>query len=171
MQDENVVLTGFMGTGKTTVGKLLALALGYGFVDTDLLIEGRFGSIADIFATQGEAAFRQMEREVARELAGRTGLVVATGGRMLLDPVNAAALGENGRIFCLTATPEEILARVLGDAAGMERPLLQVANPAQRILELLQARQAQYQQFSQVVTSGKQPDEVTREIVERLGRG
>lgn len=168
MRKKNVVLTGFMGTGKTTVGKRVAVALGYRFVDTDVVIEERFGPIAEIFATQGEEAFRQMEQGVARELAEQTGLVIATGGRMMLDRVNAAALGKNGRIFCLTATPEEILARVLGDEKGMERPLLQVPNPAQRIQELLQARRLLYEQFPQIITSGKTPDDIAQEILLRL---
>jgi shikimate kinase len=85
----NVVLTGFMGTGKTTVGRLLAERLGYGFVDTDALIVARHGPIAEIFAGRGEGEFRRLEAEVAAELADRTGLVIATGGRMLLDHGNA----------------------------------------------------------------------------------
>ena len=79
----NVVLTGFMGTGKSTVGRLLAERLGYEFVDTDQLIVERYGPIPEIFATDGEAAFRAYEREVAGELAERQGLVIATGGRAL----------------------------------------------------------------------------------------
>ena len=76
----NLVLTGFMGTGKTTVGRILADRLGYGFVDTDEVIESRAGPIPEIFDRDGEEAFREMERSVARELSGRTGLVIATGG-------------------------------------------------------------------------------------------
>ena len=93
----NVVLTGFMGTGKTTVGRLLADELGYEFVDTDELIEQRHGSIADLFATRGEEAFRELERDVAAELARRSGLVVSTGGRMMLDPANVRALSASGQ--------------------------------------------------------------------------
>src|SRR3970040_282740 len=99
--EHNLVLTGFMGTGKTTVGHALAVKLGMEFVDTDELIEARHGPIARIFAEQGEAEFRAIERTVARELGQRTGLVIATGGRMILDPENFQSLSKNGRIFCL----------------------------------------------------------------------
>src|SRR5690606_6565646 len=99
----NVVLTGFMGTGKTTVGRLLAERLGFEFVDTDALITERHGPIPEIFARDGEAAFRQFERALAAELAERSGLVVSTGGRLMLDPASAAALGNGAAVFCLTA--------------------------------------------------------------------
>src|SRR5262245_20360797 len=108
----NIVLTGFMGTGKTTVGRLLAARLGYEFVDTDQVIFERDGEIADIFRTRGENAFREIERELARELASRERLVISTGGRMMLDPDNATAFGRNGMIFCLVATPDEIFERI-----------------------------------------------------------
>ena len=111
MTDENIILTGFMGTGKTTVGRLLAARLGRAFVDTDEVIVGRAGKpIADIFHDEGEARFREMEAAVTKELAGRRGLVVASGGRLLLDPDNAATLGATGPIFCLTAAPGTIMA-------------------------------------------------------------
>src|SRR5262245_24906710 len=101
-----------MGTGKTSVGRLLAERLGVDFVDTAALIESRHGSIASIFAEHGEARFRQLEHEVAVELAARDRLVISTGGRMLLDPDNAATLARTGRIVCLTATVDTIVARV-----------------------------------------------------------
>ncbi len=83
----NVVLTGFMATGKTTVGRLLAERLGYEFVDTDQLIEQRHGPIPAIFRESGEGEFRRLERSVADELAARRQLVISTGGRLLLDAV------------------------------------------------------------------------------------
>lgn len=102
----NIILTGFMATGKTTIGIGLAKALGYAFVDTDHLIEDRWGqTITEIFREKGEAAFRTMETDVARELGKKEGLVIATGGGMVLDPVNITALEKQGRIFCLVATP------------------------------------------------------------------
>ncbi len=86
--EQNLVLTGFMGTGKTTVGRMLAEKLGMEFVDTDELIESRHGPIPRIFADRGESEFRAIEQEVARELGERSGLVIATGGRMVLDDDN-----------------------------------------------------------------------------------
>ena len=164
--ETNIILTGFMGTGKTTVGQILAARLGYAFVDTDVLIEARTGrSIPTIFAEDGEAAFRQLEREVAAELASRQGLVIATGGRLMLDPVNAAVLGATGRIFCLTATPELILARVLADDKAIERPLLQGSDPAARIRQLLAERAPLYAQFAQVDTTGLAAEEVSADIL------
>ncbi len=88
----NVVLTGFMGTGKSTVGKALARELGYEFIDTDAMIVERYGTIAQIFEQGGEDAFRQHERTTAVELAGRSGCVISTGGRFMLDEHNAAVL-------------------------------------------------------------------------------
>lgn len=160
----NIILTGFMGTGKTTVGKLVALELAYEFVDTDLLIEVKAGlAISDIFATLGEAVFRKMEAAVAQDLANRDGLVIATGGRLMLADRNARVLGKNGRIFCLVATPDEILARVQQD--GATRPLLAGANPRAKIVAILQERETKYAQFEQVVTSGKTPVQIAAEIV------
>lgn len=157
-----------MGTGKTTVGKLLAELLDYSFVDTDDLIEARYGrSIPQIFADLGEATFRQMERDMARELADQNGLVIATGGRMMLDPANVEALGRNGRVFCLMATPEEIFTRVSQDGSR-ERPLLAGPNPVRRVVELLQERHDKYQQFPQIKTSGKKPAEVAGYLVQLL---
>ena len=136
----NIVLTGFMGTGKTTVGRLLAEQLGYEFVDTDQVIEQRHGKVADIFREMGEETFRTIEREVASELADRRRLVISTGGRMMLDPRNVASLSRNGRIFCLVATPDAIFDRIAGDPSQIERPLLSVPDPRQRIVELLAER-------------------------------
>ena len=155
--DPNIVLTGFMGTGKTTVGRLLAEQLGYEFVDTDHLIEQAHGPINDIFATQGEDAFRALERTVAQDLAERRRLVVATGGRMMLDPANVAALSRNGRVFCLVASPDEILERVVSDVAPLERPLLAVPDPAQRIAELLAQRAPAYRRFAQLGSNAQPP--------------
>jgi hypothetical protein len=113
INETKIVLTGFMGTGKTTVGKLLADNLNYRFIDTDELIESRHNrSISDIFKELGEDAFREMERSIVKELAGIDGVVISTGGRLMLDPENVKALCQNSRVLCLVATPDEILTRV-----------------------------------------------------------
>ncbi len=162
-KQKNVILTGFMGTGKTTVGKKLAQKLGYQFVDTDHLIEERIGmTIAEYFKVEGEAAFRRQESMLAHELAERTGHVISTGGRFMLDPGNAEAISKTGRVFCLVATPEEILKRVSKDAHV--RPLLQGDNPLEKIVELLQQRKEGYGQFPQFVTSAKDSDAIANDL-------
>src|SRR5690349_2084330 len=164
----NVVLTGFMGTGKTTVGRILADLLGDEFVDTDDVIAARHGPIETIFSERGEAAFRELEREVARELAERDRLVISTGGRLMLDPVNAAVLGADARVFCLTASAETIAARVL---EGPARPLLAGPDPIARIRALLAERAPLYAAFEQVATDSLTPSDIANLLhVRVLGR-
>ena len=161
----NVILTGFMGTGKTVVGRLLAARLGFEFIDTDELIATRYGPIGVIFAESGEEGFREVERKVARELSGVVGHVIATGGRLMLDERNAALLGEGSRVFCLVASPAELIRR-LGDSD--DRPLLAGADRLRRIVDLLAERQPGYDRFEQIDTNGKNPDEVVAVILDRL---
>lgn len=164
MSKPNVILTGFMGTGKTTIGHMLTQELGYEFVDTDELIQARAGqSIAEIFSEKGEEAFRQMEAAVVRELAAKEGLVISTGGRLMLDATNAAVLGRKGRVFCLVATPEEIMDRVSKDT-GARRPLLEVPDPLERIAELMRQREEKYNRFTQIMTTDRLPQTVTKNI-------
>ena len=168
MQRNNIILTGFMGTGKTTVGKLLAIQLGYEFIDTDALIQERQGrSIPQIFLESGEPAFRHMEADLAKELAQCEGLVISTGGRMMLDSANVAALSRRGWIFCLTATPEEILRRLQDDTMH-PRPLLAGPNPGERIVELLQERERGYRRFPQVMTNGREPRELAAILLDLI---
>jgi shikimate kinase len=169
--ERNIILTGFMGTGKTTVGRLLATRLGFEFVDTDHVIEARHGTIASIFATQGEEAFRELERGLAQELAARRRLVISTGGRLMLDAANVASLGANGRVVCLVATPEQILARVLGDGTGPVRPLLADGDPRLRIIELLAERKQGYGRFPQLSTDGLTPGAIAEQLAEMLRTG
>lgn len=164
--ERNLVLTGFMGTGKTTVGRILAGRLGYDFVDTDAVIESRAGPIHEIFERDGEAGFREMERTVARELAGRTRLVIATGGRMMLDPECAACLEPGADVVCLTAGAETIIERV-GDTAS--RPLLDVPEAPARVRELLAERAEGYGRFPAVDTEGRSPEQVADAVTARLG--
>ena len=162
----NLVLTGFMGTGKTTVGRILADRLGCGFVDTDEVIESRAGPIGEIFERDGEEVFRELERSVARELAGRTGLVIATGGRMMLDASCSACLEPVARVVCLTAHPDTVIERI-GDTAL--RPLLDVADAPARVRELLAERAEGYARFASVNTEGRSPDEVADAVMALLG--
>ncbi len=163
MKKENVILTGFMGTGKSTIGKLLAHHLGCDFVDTDELIESREGrSIAAIFSEEGEPTFRRLEAQVAKDLAQQQGLVIATGGRLMLDQENAAALSATGPVFCLTAEPHVILARLEG--AEGRRPLINVPQPEHRVKTLLAQRATAYGRFPQINTSGRSPNQIVTEI-------
>lgn len=159
----NVVLTGFMGTGKTAAGRRLAGLIGYEFVDTDALIEQRAGrSVAAIFETEGEAAFRRMEAACAQELAARRGLVIATGGGMLLTKQNADLLEASGPVFCLTADVETLLERLAAEAG--QRPLLAAPDRRARMAALLEERAAGYGRFPQIKTTGKTVDNVAKEI-------
>lgn len=160
---QNIILTGFMGTGKTTVGRRLAKRLQRPFVDTDALIVERDGrSIATIFAEDGEACFRDWERRMAVELAQQQKLVIATGGRLMLDDANAAILSASGQVFCLTAVPQTILARVKHNS---KRPLLNVPDPAAQIETLLQERKAGYGRFPQISTDDKRIKQIVAEIL------
>lgn len=167
---QNLVLTGFMGTGKTTVGREVALKLDMEFVDTDEIIEARHGPIATIFAEEGETAFREMERALAADLGKERGLVIATGGRMVLDPVAFTDLTRHGRVFCLVATADEIHRRITDDQYRPDRPLLKVEDPRERIIELMAERHDDYGRFPQVVTDNRDPAAIADELA-RLWRG
>ncbi|MGE4488307.1 MAG: shikimate kinase [Kiritimatiellales bacterium] len=122
MNKRNIILVGFMGTGKTVTGRILAERTGMELVDMDSLIEQRQGrAISEIFATDGEPAFRVMERALVQELAQRDGLIISTGGGIVLNPDNIADFEKNGFVACLTASPETIFQRLESDTS---RPLL-----------------------------------------------
>lgn len=138
----NLVLTGFMGTGKTVIGREVASRLGREFVDTDHIIEERAGrSIPDIFEHDGEAAFRAMEADICRELRRPRGLVVATGGWTLGAPDNRAAVAAGGCVICLRADARSLIER-LGSAQG--RPMLHDPDWPWRLRSLLARRLPTY---------------------------
>lgn len=161
-----IVLTGFMGTGKTSVGQVLADKLGREFVDMDVLIQSEEGmAIRDIFAMHGEQYFRDRETEVCARLAASGNRVIATGGGTLVNPLNRARFVD-ALVVCLDAAPEEILGRLHG---AQDRPLLATANPHQRIVELMDARREAYAQIEwHLDTSGKTVEQVAGEIVDLL---
>ncbi len=139
---KNIVLTGFMGTGKSAVGREIAARLARPFVDLDELIAQRAGrSIAEIFATEGEAAFREREAAACQEVRAPAGLVVAAGGGAVLDVNNAAALQEGGLVVCLDADAETITRRLAGQDG---RPLLSGPDRPARIAALLAQRAGAY---------------------------
>ena len=169
LHGQNIVLAGFMGTGKTTVGRLLATRLGRDFVDADDLIEAHAGkTIPEIFARHGEAGFRTIETKIVQTLAERSGLVIAGGGGMVLAGVNVDLLQQSGVIICLTAEPEQIYARLLQDNESIPRPLLSGPDPKARISELLAVRKERYAQFPQVATDSKSHIQVVDAICDLL---
>ena len=173
--DRNLVLVGFMGTGKSTVGRATARVLGRPFADSDAETEARAGcTVAELFARLGEAGFRSLERAVVADLASRRGWVLATGGGALANPGSLEALRANGVLLALSARPEVILRRVGGAAAGSRRPLLAGPDPLGRIASLLEERAAVYGQADlQLDTSGcgrgAAVETVLRLVAERAG--
>ena len=167
MSDGRIILAGFMGTGKTDVGRRLATATGRPFVDTDDLVVHEAGrSIAAIFADEGEAGFRARERAAVTRACAMPAAVIAVGGGALCDPESRAALLAAGPVVCLRAAPEEILARV-GDAST--RPLLAGAagrtERLARIRELLAARAPVYALATHTVdTTGLDADQVVAKV-------
>jgi 3-dehydroquinate synthase len=174
----NIVLTGFMGTGKTTVGRAVARRLGCSFVDMDVEIAAQAGkAIPRIFAEDGEAAFRRIEAQLCETLAhldrrnisatfgGHKGLVIATGGGALVDPVNRALMMKRGLVICLTCSVDEILSRVHRDAP--ERPLLNVEDPRAEVQRLLEARRDAYRMIPwQIDTTNLSVEEVVDRVCE-----
>lgn len=154
----NLVLTGFMGTGKSTAGHFAAQMTGMPLVDTDRLIAARIGMpIHEIFHTRGEAEFRRIEREVCAEITSKAAQVIATGGGMLIDPRNLAAMLENGVVICLWASAEELRRRLTGDPS---RPL---SGDWEAVLE---TRQRIYEAMPHhIFTEGKPPEQVAKEAV------
>ncbi len=150
-QIRNVALAGFMGVGKSSVGRLVAAELQFEFVDTDEVIESRTGvKVGEIFAQHGEAAFRQFESELVSEMAAWRGKVISTGGGLIVNPDNLASLKAHSLVVCLWATPETIYQRTKHQT---HRPLLQTADPLARIRELLAAREAAYKQADVLVST------------------
>jgi len=163
-----VSLTGFMGVGKSRIGRELSRALLLHFVDLDRYIERHTGiSIPDIFRHLGEEAFRRMEKEAVKALVGKDFLVLSLGGGTFLDPENRQALLSRGPVVALWASPETILERATRKPG--ERPLLQVENPLERIRSLLEVRTPVYREAHiHVSTDGRRVEEVVEEIVAKL---
>lgn len=159
MTSRNIIITGFMGTGKSTIGAILASRLDRSFVDMDVEIVRRVGkSIPDIFSHDGESFFRELETVLLAELVERVGLVISTGGGTLISDRNRRLAVRNATVICLVAIPDVIAERLDADITG--RPL------APNWRELLSARSSAYAVLpNHVDTTGKTPDEVVEELV------
>lgn len=154
--NRNIILVGLMGAGKTTVGRALAKKLNRRFVDSDHEIEARTGaSIPLIFEIEGEEGFRQREAEVIRDLTSQQGIVLATGGGAILRPENRQSLKAGGIVIYLRASVANILQRTSHDKS---RPLLQTADPRQRLEELARVREPLYLEVADMVIETGRPN-------------
>jgi len=161
-----------MGVGKSSVGRLVANALGLGFVDIDEEIVRRSGKdIPSIFEEDGEASFRDLERDVTTNVATKKGVVIACGGGTILDDGNLRNLSKTSRLVLLTAENETILSRV--EADGDSRPLLNVDERLARLERLLNERMPRYLAAAETVvdTTGKTQAQVAEEIIQYLREG
>ena len=160
---KNIVLIGFMATGKTVIGRKLAGLLKREFVDTDAAIEKLTGkSVSQIFAAEGEARFRLEEEHLVQKLSSRDNLVIATGGGLVLNPENLRLLKKNGVLIALTASPEVIHARV---KRNKNRPLLAEGDLLSRIKELMQQRKHAYAAAEITIDTGKHSlDDAVKQI-------
>ena len=163
----NLALIGFMGSGKSSVGRLAADLLHFTFLDTDHVIEARAGkSITDIFQQDGEPIFRDWERRIVEELTRREKTVIATGGGMPASEANLASLKTHALVVCLWASPETIWERVRGSA---HRPLLNEADPLEKIRQLLAAREPHYRQAGVLVnTERRSVREVAQHVIHQF---
>lgn len=161
---KNIVLAGFMGTGKTAVSAELARLTGFKNIDIDAEIEKTAGmSIPDIFEKYGEPHFRNLETEEIKKISSGRNLIISLGGGAVMREENMQALREGGVIICLAAEPETILQRTGNDS---NRPLLQVEDPLKKINELLAVRKPYYERADVMVhTDSKSPLEVAEEIM------
>ena len=159
-----IILIGFMGTGKSAVGKILAKKAGFAFVDLDKLIEKEAGiKISAIFERYGEAYFRNLEKKAILSLNTMHKSVVSTGGGAVLDPQNMAAMKEAGLVIALDADIETLWRRL---KSSQNRPLLKASDPKNRMEELYNARRTFYSQAHHTVnTSGKTIKDVALEIL------
>jgi shikimate kinase len=164
---QNLALIGFMGTGKSCVGRMAAEALHFTFLDTDTVIEARAGkSISEIFKQDGEPVFRELERRIVEELTRRKRTVIATGGGLPAEPANLASLKTHALVVCLWAGPETILERVGGHD---HRPLLNEPDPLKKIQELLAARGPFYKQADVLVnTEMRSQREVAQQVLHQF---
>lgn len=168
---KNIILYGFMGTGKTTVGRMLAMKTGSAFIDMDAEIVKRQGmSIPDIFAARGEKFFRQCEAELVQELAGKRGAVISTGGGTMRNPANVAALHGSGLVVYLIADVDTILERTQkqGERPVLDRASRETGSRRAGIEQLIAERRTMYESVNPdltVDTSNMTPLEIVTRIL------
>ncbi len=164
---KNIVLTGFMGTGKSEVSRELSRVLGWTAIDIDTEIErAQKMKITEIFKQFGEPGFRDIETEFIKKISKNKNIIISTGGGAVLKQKNIDVLRENGVIICLTATPDTILKRT---GKNHNRPLLQVDDPLKKINELLEFRRPYYEKADIMIdTEGKTPLQIAEEIIEKI---
>ncbi len=164
----NLFLTGMMGSGKSSLGKLVAVDLGYSFVDTDAVIQERCSmTVAEIFAGKGESFFREEEDKLLREVADRDQQVIATGGGMLLSAANREVAKRAGMVILLRASMEVLISRVGSDP---RRPLLGNHNPLTRLTEIYEERRQAYQEFPMQVFTDTQSIRKTADAIVEVYR-
>jgi shikimate kinase len=167
----NIVLIGFSGTGKSSVGHHLAGRLDWPFVDTDQIIVDRFAMpIAELFLRRGEAVFRAAERDVVAEACAGRNQVISVGGGAPVDPANQVCMRDGNYVVCLSASPETILRRLRTSPNAEERPMLAGGDPLSRVRTLLLARADAYAIANVVVdTENQTVDVIGLEILREIG--
>jgi shikimate kinase len=167
---QNIILTGFMGTGKSTAGQRVAAKLQRDFVDMDTLIEAREGrAISQIFAAEGEAYFRRLEAELCRELAEQENLVIATGGGALVPEQNLRVMEQRGLVVCLDCKPEILWQRI---GRSQDRPMLAAQDEGRfaRLAALLAQRQPAYARIKHHLdVTGLSPQEIAEQVCKLAG--
>lgn len=163
----NIALIGFMGTGKTSVGRLVAEQLHFDYLDTDEMIQSATGkTVADIFSRDGEPAFRALEEKVVQEISTHSKTVVSTGGGLPVNSKNLASLKTHALVVCLWASPEKIWERVKNQS---HRPLLHDENPQKKIRELLAVREPFYKKADVLLnTELRSLREVAQQVVHQF---
>ena len=166
-QITNIALIGFMGTGKTSVGRLVSEQLHFHYLDTDEMIQSATGkTIAEIFSANGEPAFRALEEKTVQELAAKTRTVISAGGGLPVNPENLASLKTHALVVCLWASPAKIWERVKNQT---HRPLLHDADPQKKIRELLTVRAPFYKQADILLnTESRSLREVAQQVIHQF---